>query len=225
MSDQPVVVVVTTPRRELRREYHRRLEDINDKVVQLLALVGEGVAAATAALLSGDGDAARVVVERDDLIDSLYRDVEHLVNQELALQAPVAADLRFLLSVLRVAPELERSHDLVKHIAQRAVPGLAEDLSPRTRGLIDQMGYLGVQMWRLAADAWYEHDGDAYDRLNSRDDEMDSLHASLTAELASGKTSVPVAMEMTLVARFYERLGDHAVNVAKRIRYLAQGDT
>lgn len=210
---------------ELRQRYHRKLQEINEKVVQLFALVGEGIAAATDALLSGDRDAARIVVERDYLIDSLYRDIEHLVNQELALQNPVATDLRFLLSVLRIVPELERSHDLVEHIARRALPGLAEDLTPRTRGLITQMGSVGVEMWIAVTDAWFEHDPLCYARLAGRDEEMDDLHATLTAELASGKTRVPVAMDMALVARFYERLGDHAVNVASRIRYLAGAES
>jgi phosphate transport system protein len=210
---------------ELRQRYHRQLEVINDKMVQLFALVSEGIAAATEALLSGDREAARLVVERDTIIDSLYLDVEHLVNQELALQSPVATDLRFLLSVLRIVPELERSHDLVEHIARRALPGLADDLTPRTRGLIAQMGTVGVAMWRTVSDAWFERDGTCYRHMDDRDEEMDDLHANLTAELASGKTRVPVAMDMALVARFYERLGDHAVNVSKRIRYLAGEDS
>ena len=206
---------------ELRQRYHRELDEINDKMVQLFALVGEGIAAATEALLSGDGDAAQLVVERDLLIDSLYVDVETLVNQELALQNPVATDLRFLLSVLRIVPELERSHDLVEHIARRALPGLAEDLTPRIRGLVARMGDVGVEMWRAVSDGWFERDPLCHGRLDTRDEEMDELHVTLTAELASGKTRVPVAMDMALVARFYERLGDHAVNVARRICYLA----
>jgi phosphate transport system protein len=206
---------------ELRVQYHRHLDEINGKVVQLFALVGEGLAAATDALLSGDSDVARALMERDDLIDSLYRDVEGLVNHELALQAPLARDLRFLLSVLRVVPELERSHDLVEHIARRGIRGMRDELTPRTRGLIEQMGTVGVAMWRAAADAWYERDAEAYNRINARDDEMDELHTILTAELASGSTSLPMAMDMALVARFYERLGDHAVNIAHRVRFLA----
>jgi len=218
MADEHAVQLVPT---QLRQRYRRHLEEMDHKVVHLFALVSEGIAAATDALLSGDVEAGRAVVRRDDFIDSVYLDLERLVNQELALQAPVAADLRFMLSVLRIVPELERSHDLVTHIAQRTMPGLANDLTPRTRGLIAQMGSLGVEMWRTAADAWFEHDGDSYAALKGRDDEMDDRHASLIAELASGGTSVPVAMDMALVARFYERLGDHAVNIARRIRYLA----
>jgi phosphate transport system protein len=120
-----------------------------------------------------------------------------------------------------VVPELERSHDLVEHIARRATGGPREDLTPRIRGLIERMGALGAEMWRTSADAWVEHDADAYASLIARDDEMDQLHAELTSELASGKVTLPVALDMALVARFYERLGDHAVNVARRVVFLA----
>jgi phosphate transport system protein len=209
---------------ELRIAYHRQLEEINGKVIQLFALVGEGLAAATEALLSGDREMAMALMQRDDLIDSLYRHVEGLVNHELALQAPLARDLRFLLSTLRVVPELERSHDLVEHIARRGIRGLRDDLTPRTRGLIEQMGKVGVEMWRAAADSWFERNAEAYSLIKLRDDEMDELHTNLTAELASGGTSLPVAMDMALVARFYERLGDHAVNIAHRVRFLAGTD-
>jgi phosphate transport system protein len=122
--------------------------------------------------------------------------------------------------VLRIVPELERSHDLVEHIARRAGQGLREELTPRARGLIGRMGDVGSEMWRDAADSWYDRDGIAADAISGRDDEMDDLHAALTAELGAGRISLPVAMDMALVARFYERLGDHAVNIARRVVYL-----
>jgi phosphate transport system protein len=123
--------------------------------------------------------------------------------------------------VLRIVPELERSHDLVVDIARRADYILGQDLSPRSRGLVEHMGHLASGMWRTAADSWYQRDQSAAAVLRERDDEMDDLHASLIAELASGRMTVPVTMEMTLVGRFYERLGDHAVNIARRVVYLA----
>lgn len=208
---------------ELRRTYHRDLAEIDAKVVQLFAMVSEGVAAATDAFLAGDRDAAQALMNRDALIDDLYRDVEALVQHQFALQQPMASDLRFLLSVLRIVPELERSGDLAEHVAQRAVRGLASELSPRVRGLVEQMGRVAVGMWREAADAYAERDAEAAPRIDDRDDELDELHVSLTAELVSGGLTVPVALEMALVARFYERLGDHAVNVATRVRYLVTG--
>ncbi|HEV3401617.1 MAG TPA: phosphate signaling complex protein PhoU [Acidimicrobiales bacterium] len=208
---------------ELRTAFHKDLQRIDEQVMRLFALVSEGLAGATEALLAGDREAARALVERDEMLDSLYVDIESLVQRQFALQAPMAVDLRFLLSVLRIVPELERSGDLAEHIAQRAVRGLTGELTPRVRGLIEQMGRTGVEMWRASAEAYAERDGNAVARLREHDDELDDLHVSLIAELASGKLSIPVAIELALVGRFYERLGDHAVNIAARVRYLATG--
>lgn len=209
---------------ELRSAFHRDLDEIDEKVKQLFGLVVEGIAAATDALLTGDREAADALVEKDKLIvDELYHDIESLVQHQLILQSPMAGDLRFLLVVLRIVPELERSGDLAEHIAQRAVRGLSEELSPRVRGLIEQMSKTGTEMWKVASEAYAQRDPSLYDRLEDRDDELDDLHVSLTAELSSGRLTIPVAVEIALLARFYERLGDHAVNVAKRVRYLAHG--
>jgi phosphate transport system protein len=194
---------------------------IEAKVIELFALVAGDLAGATDALLTGNNEIVKVLLEREQVIDALYPEIEELVNRQIALQAPVASDLRFLLSVLRIVPELERSHDLLVDIGRRADHVLGGDLSPRSRGLVERMGNLVSDMWRQAADSWYQRDRSAAAVLEERDDEMDELHAALMAELASGRMTVPVTMEMTLVARFYERLGDHAVNIARRVIYLA----
>jgi phosphate transport system protein len=206
---------------EHRQDLQRELEGIEAKVSELFAMVAEDLARATDALLSGNNEVVKALAEREAVIESLYPQIEETVNRNILLQAPVASDLRFLLSVLRIVPELERSHDLVEHIARRADHILSDDLSPRARGLVERMGELVSDMWRQASEAWYQRDSSAAALLAERDEEMDELHASLIAELASGKMTLPVAMEMTLVARFYERLGDHAVNVARRVAYLA----
>jgi phosphate transport system protein len=206
---------------EHRQEFQRELEGIEAKVIELFAMVAEDLPGATMALLSGDHEVVRVLGERGQVIDALYPEIEELVNREILLQAPVAADLRFLLSVLRIVPELSRAHHLVVLIAARANHILTGDLSVRTRGLVERMGTLASEMWRSAADSWYQRDRKAAVALGERDYEMDELHASLIAELASGSMALPVAMEMTLVARFYERLGDRAVNIARRVVYLA----
>ena len=180
--------------------------------------------AATEAFLTSDREAARQLVDHDkQVVDSLYNDIEGLVQRQFFLQSPMAQDLRFLITVLRIVPELERSADLAEHIAQRAARGLSGELTPRIRGLVEQMGMAGASMWRDAADAYAERDPGIADQLKEDDDELDELHVSITAELVSGKLTVPVALEMALVARFYERLGDHAVNIAQRIRYMAIG--
>jgi phosphate transport system protein len=117
-----------------RREFDRELEAIEAKVVELFAMIGEDVPVATRALLSGNGEMVPVLAEREQVIDALYREVEGLAARAILLQAPVASDLRFLLSVLRVVPELERSHDLVMQIASRAGCIRGEDISARGRG-------------------------------------------------------------------------------------------
>ena len=206
---------------EHRQQFQLALEAIEAKVIELFALVAGDLAGATDALLTGNNDIVKVLLEREQVIDALYPEIEELVNREIALQAPVASDLRFLLSVLRIVPELERSHDLLVDIARRADHVIGENLSPRSRGLVQRMGDLVSDMWRQAADSWYQRDRSAAAALEERDDEMDELHAALMAELASGQMALPVTMEMTLVARFYERLGDHAVNIARRVIYLA----
>jgi len=184
-------------------------------------MVAEDLPAATNALLSGDSEVVRALAERDRFIDDLYPKIEELADREILLQGPMASEQRFLISVLRVVPELERSHDLVVSIARRAGHVLNQDLSPRSRGLIEQMGNLASEMWREAVDCWRRRDRSAAIALGPRDQEMDELYATLMAELASGRMTLPVTMEMTLVARFYERLGDHAVNIANRVVYLA----
>jgi phosphate transport system protein len=208
MSDSP------RPRR------HPDIEQIDSKMFQLFALVSEALAASTDALLSGDKHVAALLSHRDELVDTVYADVERLVNRSVALESPNPKDLRFLLTALRVVPELERSHELAEHIARRAAYGLGAELTPRARGLIDRMGQVGMGMWRTAADCWYDKDGRAGEQLAQRDEEMDELQTVLVSEVAASAPPSSVAMELALVARFYERLGDHAVNVARMVSSL-----
>ena len=206
---------------EHRQEFERDLEAIEARIIELFAMVAEDLPEATNALLTGNNEIMQKLLERDKIISALYPETEQLANREILLQSPVADDLRFLLSVLRVLTEFELSHDLVIQIASRANHSLSDDLSPRTRGIIERMGSLAADMWRQASDCWYQRDRSAALALAERDDEMDQLYSSLIGELASGGMTLPVTMEMTLVARFYERLGDHAVTIARRVVYLA----
>jgi phosphate transport system protein len=204
-----------------RQEFGRELGDIDAKVIELFAMVAEDVPRAADALLNGNSEVARALAERDRVIDALYPEIEELADREMLLQQPLASDFRLLVSVLRVVPELERTHDLIVDIARRGNLILSQDLSPRARGLIEHMGNLASEMWSQAVDCWCERDRSAAAALGERDDEMDELYASLMAELASGGMTLPVTMELTLVARFYERLADHAFNVSRRVVYLA----
>jgi phosphate transport system protein len=209
------------PGRQERQKFDRELGAIEAKVIELFAMVAEDLPRATDALLNGNSEAVRALAERDRVIDALYPEIEELANHELLLQQPAASDFRLLISVLRVVPELERSHDLIVDIARRGNLILSQDLSARSRRLIEHMGNLASEMWREAVDCWCERDRSAAVALGERDNEMDELYASLMAELASGEMTLPVTMQLTLVARFYERLADHAFNIARRVIYLA----
>ena len=206
---------------EFRQDFQQALDAIEARVIELFGMLAEDLSRATDALLTGNNEVIKLLAEREKTIEGLYPELESLVSRAILMQAPVATDLRFLLSVLRIVPELERSHSLVEHIARRADHFLAADLSPRARGLVERMGALASDMWRQATDSWYRRDSSVAGVLSEQDEEMDELHSSLIGELASGSMALPVTMEMTLVARFYERLGDHAVNVAGRVSYLA----
>ncbi|HET6949064.1 MAG TPA: phosphate signaling complex protein PhoU [Acidimicrobiales bacterium] len=214
---------MSSPPHELRRKFHQQLDEIDAKVIRLFALVTESVAAASEALLAGDADAARELAARDQLVDGLESDLERITERELLTQTPMGGDMRYLVSVLRVVPELERSGDLAEHVAQRAATGTALRLTPAFRGLLEQMGTICSGMWRQVADAWAERDGTAAARLDEADDQLDALHDRLIAELEQADVGLADALQTTLVARFYERLGDHTVHIAERIRYLAAG--
>jgi phosphate transport system protein len=196
------------------------LEKLDDAVLQLFSLVREALAGATQIFLAPDREEARALLTREQLIDAIHRDVEEEVFNQLIRPSDDEERLRRLLVILRILPELERSGDLAEHIASHAAQGLARWLTPRALTLVAQMGALGLEMWELAAAAYASSDATAADLLRARDDEIDDLHVSLTAELAAGGISIPVAIEMGLVARYFERLGDHAVNVTRRLEQL-----
>ena len=194
------------------------LKTIESHVLQLFALVSGGLAAVTAAFLDEDRRVASTLVADDHLIDQLQTSTEHLVQRLLMNRTLLTEEeLHLLIAVLRIVPELERSGDLVEHIALRTPQGLADQISAKARGMVAEMGRIGVELWRGATDAFADRDPDAAIGLRRLDDEIDDLHVRLSAELAATLTSVPMAIEMSLVARFYERLGDHAVNVARRV--------
>jgi len=192
-------------------------EDLRPQTVRVFALVGEAIATATHALLSSDRELAKQVVDKDVVIDDLVNELVSVA--EARLLANVNLDLdgrRELLILLRILPEVERNGDLAEHIARRAARGLGNEMSPRARGLVERMGEVASMIWREATDVIMDGKNEAVGAIEDIDDELDDLHVSLTAELTSGSMSVPVAVEVALMARFYERFGDHCVNLARR---------
>jgi phosphate transport system protein len=200
------------------------LDLIERKVIQLFALVSEALSQATHALLSGDAMLGQSVIDGDQAVDALTAEVELLIWGQLQ-ERPVEGDeLRYLVGLLLIIPELERSADLAEHVAQRAVDHLGTEMSPRSRGIVQLMAEVANEMWQEAADAFGEQNRIG-ERLSKADEEMNTLHESLTDEIAVAQMPVTIAAQVTLLARFYERLGDHAVNLARRIELLAETHT
>lgn len=193
-------------------------QQLDASVLRLFHLVRDALASATEIFLSPTREAARSVAPREQEIDALHGRLEDEVLDRLVEARSVEdGHRRELLTIMRILPELERSGDLAEHIASHGAQDLATWLTPRARSLVAQMGAIGVEMWEMAAVAYTQRNPEAAVTLRARDDEVDDLHVSLTAELAAGKISIPVAIEMGLVARYFERLGDHAVNVTRRL--------
>jgi phosphate transport system protein len=192
---------------------------IEIRVTQLFALVSEALAAATEALLSNDVQAGLTVVEGDQRVDDLTAEVELLVWRQLDDERMPVATLRHFVGVLLILPELERSGDLAEHIAQRAVASLGAQMSPLSRGIVQRMAEVALDMWRDAADAYGDRSAHA-DALAEDDEEINILHERLTGEIAAGSMLPAIGAQVTLLARFYERLGDHAVNLARRVEML-----
>jgi len=199
------------------------LAEIDRTFVQVFALVGEAIAGATHALLAGDREAAKVLVQRDEVVDMLIGQIAAEAQRELVLGDTTVDERRELVAVLRMLPDLDRNGDLAEHIARRAARGLGAEMSARSRGLVERMGEVAATIWSSTADAFAERSATAAVSIDDLDDELDDLHVTLTAELVAGTMPLPVAIELAMVARFYERFGDHAVNLARRMASLVAG--
>jgi phosphate transport system protein len=203
---------VTTPREELVQ--------LDRRVQQLISLVGEALSGATAALLGGEPATGQTIVEADQAIDDATAGLDQLIWERLDAGSHDGATLRSLVGILLILPELERSADLAEHIAQRAVSNVGPEMTPVSRGIVQRMSEVAVEMWRTVADAYAERSAQA-GWLAEADEELDILHRRLTGEVATEAMPAAIGAQVTLLARFYERLGDHAVNLARRIETLA----
>lgn len=201
-----------------RDEFRRR----SDRAVLVLyATVVESLGWATAALLDQDVELADRLIADDRKVDDKCSELTGLIKDRLAGATVEPDELEDLIAVLQMVPELERSADLAEHIAQRGRQGLGGFISPRARGIIQSMCDSGIRMWQLSSRAFAERSRDLSFEISDADDEMDNLSAALVREGAAGGVEPAVAAELALLARFYERIGDHAVNLARRSAAMA----
>ena len=212
---------------ELRKTFHQEVDAIRDQVIRLGASVIEAIPRATAVLLSGDLEGADYLVQADDEIDARSVDIEDHCFQQLALQAPVAGDLRQLVSIIKITGELERSADLAVNICKGARRIYGHDIDPVLRGLITKMSEQAQQLFISAMDAFESSDAPKAAAIDDMDSFLDGLHRQFIQEIfechARGKMDVQVAVQLAIIGRFFERIGDHAVNVGERTQFILTG--
>ncbi len=210
-----------------RKTYHAEIDEISGLIVQLATRVGEAVSRATDALLSYDLTAAQQIIDDDVDIDIAAIEIEERCQSLLALQQPMAGDLRSILAAMWIAAELERTGSLASNICKGARRMFRAEMPPRLRGLIAEMNEEAVRLIRLSADSYAERDVGLAGALDDIDDRLDSLHRTFVQTLLevsrNHEVDVQPAMQLALIARYYERIGDHAVNVSDRVRYMVSG--
>jgi len=211
----------------MRAEFHADLAEVNYLLVSMADAARTAMRQAAAALLNGDQTSADLVRQGDEQVDALYRQVEDKVYALLARQAPVASDLRAVITSLHVATDLERMGDLAEHIAevaQRRYPALAvaEELRPVMRDMADVADRIAGKITEVLSTT----DATRAAELERDDDAMDDLHRQLFALMlgTAWRHGVEAAIDGALLGRYFERYADHAVNAGHQIFYLVTGE-
>ncbi len=211
----------------MRSEYTGQLEQLSAGLADMCALAEDAMDQATDALLQADLPRARQVLAMRPRFDDAAAACEERAFSLLALQAPVAGDLRQIVSGIQIVADLRRMGALAAHIAKVAVRNHpAHALPEEVGGHVAEMGRIAVALADSAREVLVTHDPQRALHLQSEDDAMDDLHQHLLTVLMDRewKHGVGAAVDVTLLGRFYERYADHAVQVARRVVFLATGE-
>lgn len=210
-----------------RHEYHGWLDTIRGEVIRLGAMTTETISRGTAALLDRDLHAAQEIIDADDELDTLSLRIEEECFRILALQSPMASELRFIICSIRMVSELERSADLVVNICKAARRLFDVEFDPKLRGMIEDMGLESAMLTRKAIDAYIDADEALAAALDDIDDRLDDLQVdfveTIFASHQAGGVGLRAAVQLALIGRYYERIGDHAVNMGERIAFMVNG--
>jgi phosphate transport system protein len=212
---------------DLRTAYHHEVEEIRSQIVRLAGSVIEAIPRATNVLLDNDLEGADYLISSDDEIDARALDIEEECYRVMALQAPVAVDLRTLVAAVKIVAEIERSADLAVNICKASRRIYGHELDPRLRGLVTRMSEQARTLYTAAIDAYVEGDAAKAAAVDDMDSLLDGLQRDFIQAIfeshAAGRIDLQVAVQLAVVARFYERIGDHAVNIGERVRYIVTG--
>jgi phosphate transport system protein len=208
------------------RQYERELQDLGDKILFLGGTVEEMIARAMQSLVDRDSDLARRVIEMDRTVDSGELEVDHMSLHLLALRQPAASDLRFITTALKIVTDLERIGDLAVNIAERA---LELNQEPPLKPYIDipHMAREVSDMVHRALDSFVKRDAVEARAVLSADDAVDNLNVQLFRELLTYMIEEPKnvtrALRITFIAKYLERIGDHATNISQMVIFMSEG--
>jgi phosphate transport system protein len=207
-----------------RQEFQAQLAELEGRLVATAGAVEASIRPATQAVLQGDLHAGEEAVAAMAGIDRQCTELEEACYALIARQAPVAGDLRRVAAVLRSIADVQRSAQLVRHITASLAwihpPAMPEEL----RQLIGQLGDVSAEIFAGAAAAWKTHDALAANELEARDDQVDLLQKLVLTELYTQQRSIEEGVSLALVARYYERIADHGVAIARQVAYFLTGE-
>jgi phosphate transport system protein len=210
-----------------REGFHESLERVELELLSMGELAGSSVQRAVDALVQRDDPKAQQVIEDDDRVDELYLKIDDQVLQVLALQSPVAADLRLISAILHSNLHLERIGDQAVNVAKLYLATHEEVGSESMRQQIQEMGTIVVSMLRAAMEAFGRRDLELALKVPEMDDPVDRLNRSTHLEalkLADNPRSLDWGLHMNLAARALERVGDNAVDIAEQVGFLITGE-
>ena len=208
------------------RQFTVELEELNRKLLDMGSAVETAIHRSVQALVDQNRELAEQVIRDEPQINTRQMEIDGFVTRLFALRQPVARDLRFLTSVLKINTDLERMGDLARHIAQRSLSLMHH---PLAQSLVDipRMASLVQAMVLKSLSAFVEGDEQLARSVPPLDDEVDALRDSVYERLLSvmqnDPTQVPAAVDLIFVARHLERIGDHATNIAEDVVFLVKG--
>ena len=211
----------------MRELFQQELHEVQDRLVDIASLVVDAITDAVEAFNKSDVTLAESVIARDNKIDDAVISLDELAMAIMARQAPVAKDLRIVVSALRISASLERMGDMAEHLAQLARYRFPEKVVPKSiRPTFKEMGALDIEMAKMLVELLKTENIDVAHKIRDEDDKVDALHLSVFETVLSDTWSqeTETTVDATLASRYLERFADHAVSIAKKMVYLATGE-
>lgn len=205
--------------------FHQHLDELNELLVDMARRVGTAIERASAALLEVDTEAAEAVVAADEEVNALQFRVDDRIVELMTQYEPVATDLRLILGAVRISVDLERMGDLAKHVSKTVIMRAPIPAIPETlRDDFAAMGRAATRISEKLVGILDERDYLQATQMSLDDDELDAIQQRIHDQLPDFAYGPQAAVDAALLARFFERFGDHAVRVSHQVVYQVTGD-